>query len=111
MVNKSTVKKSPSVGRQLANIERLVRTGFQQTDKRFGRIDKRFEQVDKRFARADQRFSGIAVELRELKREMNNRFERVEDSISQLSSHVDGFMKLHETLDIEARDERADESF
>jgi len=104
MVNKSTVKKSPSVGRQLANIEQLVRTGFQQTD-------KRFEQVDKRFARADQRFSGIAVELRELKREMNNRFERVEDSISQLSSHVDGFMKLHETLDIEARDERADESF
>ena len=103
MVNKSTVKKSPSVGRQLANIEQLVRTGFQQTDKRFGRIDKRFEQidkrfeqVDKRFARADQRFSGIAVELRELKREMNNRFERVEDSISQLSSHVDGFMKLHE---------------
>jgi hypothetical protein len=125
MAKKSAAKKSPSVGRQLAGIERLVRAGFRQADKRFRRIDrqfdqvdkrlvqvdKRFEQVDRRFTRADQRFSGIDVELRELRREMNNRYEWVEDSISQLSNHVDGFMKLHETLDIEvARDERADES-
>ena len=34
---------------------------------------------------------------------MNQRFEVVEDRIDRLATHVDGFMKLHETLDIEVR--------
>ncbi|HEY3305720.1 MAG TPA: hypothetical protein VGL70_19515 [Candidatus Binatia bacterium] len=32
---------------------------------------------------------------------MNERFAAVDDRIDRLASHVDGFMKLHETLDIE----------
>ena len=124
MAGKTAAKKSSGVGERLINIERLVRTGFRQTDrqfrgidkrfdkvdKRFGQIDRRLEQVDKRFGhvdeqleRGDRRFSGIEIGLGELKREMNDRFGRVEESISQLATHVDGFMKLHETLDIEVR--------
>jgi CO dehydrogenase/acetyl-CoA synthase beta subunit len=34
---------------------------------------------------------------------MNERFAIVEDRIDRLATHVDGFMKLHETLDIEVR--------
>ena len=34
---------------------------------------------------------------------MNERFTTVEDRIDRLATHVDGFMKLHETLDIEVR--------
>ena len=34
---------------------------------------------------------------------MNQRFEVVEDRIYRLATHVDGFMKLHETLDIEMK--------
>jgi len=32
---------------------------------------------------------------------MNQRFAVMEDRIDRLATHVDGFMKLHETLDIE----------
>ncbi len=34
---------------------------------------------------------------------MNERFAVTEDRIDRLATHVDGFMKLHETLDIEVR--------
>ena len=34
---------------------------------------------------------------------MNERFAVVEDRIDRLATHVDGFMKLHETLDIELK--------
>ncbi|HEY2986614.1 MAG TPA: hypothetical protein VGL11_02740 [Candidatus Binatia bacterium] len=34
---------------------------------------------------------------------MNGRFATVDDRIDRLASHVDGFMKLHETMDIEMR--------
>jgi chaperonin cofactor prefoldin len=34
---------------------------------------------------------------------MNERFAAVDDRIDRLANHVDGFMKLHETLDIELK--------
>jgi chaperonin cofactor prefoldin len=34
---------------------------------------------------------------------MNDRFAAVDDRIDRLATHVDGFMKLHETLDVELR--------
>jgi hypothetical protein len=34
---------------------------------------------------------------------MSEGFATVEDRIDRLASHVDSFMKLHETLDIEMR--------
>ena len=34
---------------------------------------------------------------------MNEKFTVMEDRIDRLATHVDGFMKLHETLDIELR--------
>jgi hypothetical protein len=43
---------------------------------------------------------------------MNVRFIIVEDRLDRLATHVDGFMKLHETLVIEVRGhEGADEPF
>jgi len=43
----------------------------------------------------------VGLEFRALRKEMNEKFAVVEDRIDRLSTHVDGFMKLHETLDIE----------
>ncbi|MGH7831034.1 MAG: hypothetical protein ACREP8_12740, partial [Candidatus Binatia bacterium] len=63
-------------------LERLVRTGFQRTESRFRLVH---------------------VEFRSLRKEMNERFAGVDDRIDRLASHVDGFMKLHETMDIEMR--------
>ena len=45
----------------------------------------------------------VGLEFRALRKEMNEKFAVVEDRIDRLSTHVDDFMKLHETLDIELR--------
>jgi hypothetical protein len=87
MVKKLTKKKAVKNVPSLASLERLVRGGF-------NRVDQRFEQIDRRFA-------GVDLEMRNLKRAMDDRFSIVEDRIDKLANHVDGFMKLHETLDIE----------
>ncbi|MGH7770912.1 MAG: hypothetical protein ACREQA_01595 [Candidatus Binatia bacterium] len=41
----------------------------------------------------------VRFEFRGLRKEMNERFAVMEDRIDRLATHVDGFMKLHETLD------------
>jgi CO dehydrogenase/acetyl-CoA synthase beta subunit len=55
----------------------------------------------------NQRFTAlerlVRFEFRDLRKEMNGRFAVMEDRIDRLATHVDGFMKLHETLDIEVR--------
>jgi len=55
----------------------------------------------------NQRFTAleriVRFEFRGLRKEMNQRFAVMEDRIDRLATHVDGFMKLHETLDIEVR--------
>jgi CO dehydrogenase/acetyl-CoA synthase beta subunit len=55
----------------------------------------------------NQRFTAleglVRFEFRGLRKEMNERFTVMEDRIDRLATHVDGFMKLHETLDIEVR--------
>jgi len=66
-------------------------------------VDTRFRQVDARFTRIDRRFTNIHLEFRNLRKEMNEGFAAVNERIDRLATHVDGFMKLHETLDIEVR--------
>jgi CO dehydrogenase/acetyl-CoA synthase beta subunit len=55
----------------------------------------------------NQRFTAlerlVRFEFRTLHKEMNEKFGVIEDRIDRLATHVDGFMKLHETLDIELR--------
>jgi len=157
MAKKKAAKKTPSADRRLANIERLVRAGFQQVDRRFtqvdrrfaqverhlsqvdrrldqvdhrfeqidrhfeqidkrldqvdqrfdqidrrfGQIDRRLDQVDQRFAQIDRRLDLLELGQRDLRAEMNEKFALIEERINVLANHVDGFIKLHETLDIE----------
>jgi len=55
----------------------------------------------------NQRFTAlerlVRFEFRSLHKGMNQKFAVMEDRIDRLATHVDGFMKLHETLDIEVR--------
>jgi len=55
----------------------------------------------------NQRFTAleklVRFEFRSLRKEMNEGFTVMEDRIDRLATHVDGFMKLHETLDVELR--------
>ena len=101
MAKKAAVKKSPTVAVRLDNIERLISLGFQQVDQRFEQVDQRFEQIDKRFQQFDLRVGGLEFEVRDLRREMNERFAIVDERFNTLANHIDSFMKLDETLDIE----------
>ena len=89
MAKKSPAKKPRTINQQFTSLEGVVRAGFRQ-------VDARFKQVD-------TKFSSVHLEFRDLRKEMNERFTTVEDRIDRLATHVDGFMKLHETLDIEVR--------
>ena len=55
----------------------------------------------------NQRFTAleklVRFEFRSLRKDMNEKFTVMEDRSDRLATHVDGFMKLHETLDIELR--------
>jgi len=110
MAKKSPAKKPRTINQQFTSLEGVVRAGFRQVDARFKQVDARFKQVDARFKQVDARFkqvdtkfSSVHLEFRDLRKEMNERFTTVEDRIDRLATHVDGFMKLHETLDIEVR--------
>jgi hypothetical protein len=87
MAKKSPTKKPRTINQRFMSLEQLVRTGFRQTERRFQQIDRRFNVVD--------------LEFRDLRKEMTEKFAVVEDRIDRLATHVDGFVKLHETLDIE----------
>lgn len=49
--------------------------------------------------------SGAAIlrSMRDGFSQMESRFVHIENRLDQIYNHVDGFMKLHETLDIEFR--------
>lgn len=73
----------------MAAIEKLVRTG--SAENKLG------------FQQTNRRVDVVGLDLRQFRKEVNERFSEVEDRIDRLATHVDGFMKLHETLDIEMR--------
>ena len=124
MAKKRSRKKPRTVSQHLTSLERLVRAGFQQTDarfrridkrfgqvdarfqqidKRFGQVDARFRQIDKRFDQVDRRIELVQLDINNLRKDMDERFAVMENRIDRLATHVDGFMKLHETMDIEMR--------
>jgi hypothetical protein len=68
---------------------------FDEVDRRFDAIDRRFEQVDRRFEQIDRRFEAIDRrfeqsfeyvngEFRELRAEMNARFDAMQRLIIQV---------------------------
>ena len=51
----------------------------------------------------DRRINIVDLGVRDLRKGMNRSFAAMEGRIDRLATHVDSFMKLHETLDIELR--------
>jgi hypothetical protein len=93
MDKRNSRRQSPGIGKRSTSLERLVRTGFRQTNARFRSFQKH----------TDTKFRAVHFELRNLRKEMNERFAAVDERFDQSASHVDGFMKLYETMDIEMR--------
>lgn len=47
--------------------------------------------------------AGIVTAMRDGFANMENRFAQMESRLDQIYNHIDGFVKLHETLDIELK--------
>ena len=63
-------------------------------------LPKKPRSINQRFTALERL---VRFEFRGLRKEMNERFAVMEDRIDRLATNIDGFMKLHETLDIEMR--------
>jgi hypothetical protein len=95
MAKKIPKGQPPTIGRRFTSLERLVRNGFRKTESRFRFVHVEFRNLRKEM---DTKFELVHLEFRNVRNEANERFTRVEDRIDRLATHVDGFMKLHETL-------------
>jgi len=72
-----------------------------RVDQRIEVVEKRIDGVDQRLGRVEQRLDILDLGLRDFKTEVNQRFAIVDERFNTLANHIDAFMKLHETLDIE----------
>jgi hypothetical protein len=57
-------------------------------DRRFAEVDRRFDEVDRRFDRVDERFDRVDDEFREMRVEMNARFDSLQRTMLQMSGLV-----------------------
>lgn len=67
-----------STDERLDELTLRVEHGFERVDERFERIDERFERVDERLDRVDERFERVEADIRELRVEMNARFDSMQ---------------------------------
>ncbi|MBI1994412.1 MAG: hypothetical protein HYS67_08415 [Deltaproteobacteria bacterium] len=66
-------------------------------------IESRLTAVERGIKSLQASDSAIIRSMRDGFSQMESRFAHMESRFDQIYNHVDGFMKLHETLDIEFR--------
>lgn len=102
---KKAARKSTTQNPQLTYLERLVRKGFQRIDGRLRVSDARMRGITSEIRsfrkQTDSRFRLVHLRFDHLQKQIDARFATVDERIGRLADHVDGFMKLHETLFIE----------
>ena len=107
MAKRSPAKRLRTIDGRFTSLERLVRAGFRQTESRFRGVESRFRALSSNIGafrkQTDTRFRVVHLELRNLRKEMSDSLAGVGERIDRLANHVDGFMKLHEALDIEMK--------
>jgi DNA anti-recombination protein RmuC len=52
-----------------------------RVDERFDRVDERFRQVDERFRQVNERFDRVEAEMREMRSDLNLRFDRMQQTL------------------------------
>ena len=75
MVKKNSKRQPLSIGQRFMSLERPVRTAFRKRESGFRLVH---------------------LEFRSFRKEMNERFTRLEARMDRLITHVDRFMKRHE---------------
>ena len=66
-------------------------------------VDSRLTAVERGIKSLQASDAAIIRSMRDGFSQMESRFVHMESRFDQIYNHVDGFMKLHETLDIEFR--------
>ena len=66
-------------------------------------VDSRLTAVERGIKSLQASDAAIIRSMRDGFSQMESRFAHMESRLDQIYNHVDGFMKLHETLDIEFR--------
>ena len=66
-------------------------------------VDSRLTAVERGIKSLQASDAAIIRSMRDGFSQMDSRFAHMESRFDQIYNHVDGFMKLHETLDIEFR--------
>jgi hypothetical protein len=59
---------------------------FDRIDQRFDGVDRRFDDVDRRFETVDRRFDRVDGDFREMRGEMNGRFDATQRLIIQIGA-------------------------
>jgi len=59
---------------------------FDRIDQRFDEVDRRFDDVDRRFEVVDRRFDRVDADFRELRGEMNGRFDATQHLIIRIGA-------------------------
>lgn len=59
---------------------------FDEVDRRFDDVDRRFEAADRRFEAVDRRFDRVDGDFREMRGEMNGRFDATQRLIIQIGA-------------------------
>jgi hypothetical protein len=59
--------------------------------------------VDSRLTVVERGIKSLQATMQDGFSQMESRFVHIENRLDQICNHVDGFIKLHETLDIEFR--------
>ncbi len=83
MAKKKSAKKPRTINQQFTSLEKLVRSGFRQTDARSRQVDRQFRLVH--------------LEFRDLRKQMNERFAVMEDVLTDsqpMSMGSWSFMRL-----------------
>ena len=96
MAAKKPAKKARTTDQRLASLDKLVRDGFRQTGRRLDGLDSELRRFKKY---TEAKFRMVEIEFRGVRKEI----AKVDDRIDKMATHLDGFVKLYEALDIELR--------
>jgi septation ring formation regulator EzrA len=81
---------------------RMIKTGFDEVDKKFKAVDKRFEAVDKRFEAVDKRFEAVDKRFDKIDVKLDN----LEKDHEEIKLKQDKVVYRFEYNDLERRVER-----
>jgi DNA anti-recombination protein RmuC len=71
---------------QVQQLDRDMKAGFAEVDRRFGYSDEKFGQIDRRFEQIDRRFEQVDQRFARLEQKMDAGFSRLERKLNSFET-------------------------